>query len=122
MKAYSIVQQVNRQPGSRVDFLTGCGCLVHINGATKSVLRRENCCDPSPCGDEAVEIAPPISVDPRLIGHQPDSAIVDQIQAVGQQDFDSRTNSWWRRGGTAIVSGCGPRTGRATVPPPTKTY
>ena len=73
---------------------------------------RENCGHPEPRVDQAVQIAPAPGVDTSLVRDQADTAMADQMKAVGQQDVDSRTHLGWRGRG----SGSGSRTTRAPHP------
>ena len=119
MESYTIVQEVDRETGRGVGLLPALRRSIDINDPAEPVLRRENCCDPSPRGDQPVEITPALSVHPRLIGHQTDSAVAYQVQAVGQQDLDARAHPLQGRTGTGTEARFGPRIVRAAdIPPP----
>jgi len=118
MEAHSIMQQVDWEAGRRIGFLPALGRLVHIDGTPESVLRSENRGDPNSRVDQPVEIALASSVHPRLIGHQADSAVADQCQAVGQEDFDAGSHGWRRGSGAGPESGDGTGIARAADPAP----
>lgn len=103
MESYTVVQQIDRDTGGRVGLLAALGRYVNIDDTTEPMLRRENCCDPKPGGDQAIEIALALSVHAGLVCHQTDPTIADQVEAVGQQYLDSRAHS--------CRAGCGGRSG-----------
>jgi hypothetical protein len=54
------------------------------------MLRRENCCHPEPCREKKIEITAAARIDAGLVGDKTDAAVSNQVDAVCQQDFDSR--------------------------------